>query len=231
MRLVGAVVRRGSACIGAQVRAESVDAPRYSDESAAMQNSTFSRGVFVDFSSAEGAMDAMKLALHHRGALLVGTTALGDAVMAAMRDAARRVPVLMCSNTSLGIAVVAQTISTISLALGSSYDCSIVESHHIAKKDAPSGTAKRLAAAIRESGHTLRDDQVLAMRGGDVIGEHTVRFAGPGEVIEITHRATSRDLFVRGAMRAARWLGEQKPGWYTIEDSIPKSASSVHDRE
>lgn len=230
-RLAGAIVRSGSPSIGSSVRPERRDAPTYGDAEAATQNPAFSRGVFVDFSSVDGAMDAMNLALHHRGALLVGTTALSDSALAALRVAAERIPVLVCSNTSLGIAVVAQTISTISLALGPSYDCSIVESHHIAKKDAPSGTAKRLAAAVRQSGHALRDDQVLAMRGGDVIGEHTVRFAGPGEIIEITHRATSRDLFVRGALRAARWLGGQGAGWYTIEDSIPNAARSKHDRE
>ena len=231
MRLAGAIVRPGSACIGATVRSERPGAPAYSDAASCTQNPAFSRGVFVDFSSNEGAVDAINLAMHHHGALLVGTTALGDSTLRALRAAAERIPVLVCSNTSLGVAVVAQTISTISLALGPSYDCSIVESHHIAKKDAPSGTAKRFAAAVRESGHALRDDQVLAMRGGDVIGEHTVRFAGPGEIIEITHRATSRDLFVRGALRAARWLGGQVPGWYAVEDSIPNAARSKHDRE
>ena len=95
---------------------------------------------------------------------------------------------------------------------------------HSRKKDAPSGTALRLAAAVRSAGHALRDDQVVAIRGGDVIGEHTVRFAGPGEYIEITHRATTRDLFAIGAIHAAKWLVGKPAGEYSIEDALGMSA-------
>jgi 4-hydroxy-tetrahydrodipicolinate reductase len=121
---------------------------------------------------------------------------------------------------SLGVAVMARLSRLAATALGKAYHCSIVESHHINKKDAPSGTALRLADACREGGALLPDDQVLAIRGGDVIGEHTVRFAGTGEYLELTHRATTRDLFALGALRAASWIVGKPPGLYSIEDVV-----------
>src|SRR6185436_3136290 len=104
--------------------------------------------------------------------------------------------------------------------LGKDYRCSIVEAHHAAKKDAPSGTAIRLAKAARDAGANLPDDQILSIRGGDVIGEHTVRLSGPGEYIELTHRATTRDLFARGALQCAAWLREKPAGWYSVQDVV-----------
>jgi 4-hydroxy-tetrahydrodipicolinate reductase len=130
----------------------------------------------------------------------------------------------------MGVAVLAAAVRTVAGLLGSEYECSIVEAHHSKKKDAPSGTALRLAKAAREGGSALRDDQILAVRGGDVIGEHTVRFAGSGEYIEMTHRATSRDLFAMGALRAARWIAGRSPGWYTMEDVLGVGAVSRQDR-
>ncbi|MBC8106802.1 MAG: 4-hydroxy-tetrahydrodipicolinate reductase, partial [Anaerolineae bacterium] len=108
----------------------------------------------------------------------------------------------------------------IARSLGAGYDISIVEAHHNKKKDAPSGTALRLAKAIEQSGTHVKSDQIVAMRGGDVVGEHTIRFAGEGEYVELTHRATSRDVFAHGALRAAVWLAHREPGWYTMEDVL-----------
>lgn len=176
--------------------------------------------VAVDFSSPSGALDALKWAVFRGVPLLVGTTGLEEQALAAMREGAGRTAVLVAPNTSLGVAVLADAVARAARRLGASYACSIVEAHHDKKKDAPSGTAKRLAAAARSGGGQLRDDQILAIRGGDVVGEHTVRFAGAGEYLEFTHRATSRDLFARGALRAARWLRGRAPGWYTIEDTL-----------
>lgn len=176
--------------------------------------------VVIDFSSDVGTREALRAAVDLRVGLLVGTTALSDATIQLLRDAARSIPVLVAPNTSLGVAVVARIAKVAAHALGNAFDCSIVEAHHNQKKDAPSGTALRIARAVREAGAKLPDDQILAMRGGDVVGEHTLRFAGTGEYIEITHRATTRDLFARGALHAAHWLARQTAGWYTIEDTI-----------
>lgn len=180
--------------------------------------------VVVDFSSDEGACAAADLAVALRAALLVGTTGLSDGTRQRLRAAARSVAVVVAPNTSLGVAVVAILARDAARALGPAFECSIVEAHHSRKKDAPSGTALRLAGAVRAAGHALRDDQVVAIRGGDVIGEHTVRFAGPGEYIEITHRATTRDLFALGALRAAKWLDGKPAGEYTIEDALGLSS-------
>lgn len=177
-------------------------------------------GVVIDFSSDAGARAACEFARSKRAALLVGTTGLSDSTRAELRAAAADIPVLVAPNTSLGVAVVARVVQAAARALGPSFECSIVEAHHSRKKDAPSGTALRLAQAVRSAGHALRDDQVVAIRGGDVIGEHTVRFAGAGEYIEITHRATTRDLFALGAINAAKWLAQRSAGSYTIEDML-----------
>lgn len=192
-------------------------APRVSHEIAA-----FSLGfadVVVDFSSPEGTLRALDLARQIGSALLVGTTGLPPATLAALRDESARRAVLHAPNTSLGVAVIAEAVRRVASRLVD-FDASIVESHHSAKRDAPSGTALRLARAARDGGARLPDQQVVSIRGGDVVGEHTVRFAGPGEYVELTHRATSRDVFVVGALRAAVWLAAQQPGWWTIEDML-----------
>lgn len=193
-------------------------------DQAPIVESTMNTGVFcdviIDFSSDAGAATATHAAIDRGVAILVGTTALSDQTRASLAEAAKKIPVLIAANTSAGVAITAEAVHRIASILGANADVSIVEAHHAAKKDAPSGTAIRLATAAREGGATVRDDQLLAIRGGDVIGEHTVRFACADEYIEVTHRATSRDLFARGALRAARWLAAQQPGLYTIEDAL-----------
>lgn len=174
----------------------------------------------IDFSSDHGTIGAIALANAAHSALLVGTTGLSEGAINALKAASARCPVLLCSNTSVGIAAVASAAASLARALGPGYRASIVEQHHIHKKDAPSGTAKRLANALREAGADIVDNQIFAIRAGDIIGEHTIRLSGPGETIELTHRATTRDLFAIGALRLARWLAGRQPGWYSVEDSI-----------
>ncbi len=174
----------------------------------------------IDFTSDEGARAACDFAVESNAALVVGTTALSTITMDELRAASKKIPILVAPNTSLGVAVLAEAASHVARALGCAYDISIVEAHHNQKKDAPSGTALRLARAINSAGGEVKPDQILAMRGGDVVGEHTIRFAGLGEYIELTHRATTRDVFAHGALRAARWLVMRQPGWYTMEDVL-----------
>jgi 4-hydroxy-tetrahydrodipicolinate reductase len=174
----------------------------------------------IDFSSAAGAAASVSISRASRCALLIGTTGLPDAVRAALKGASADIPVLLASNTSLGVAALGRLVRDAAVMLGPAYECSIVEAHHNQKKDAPSGTALTLAERAIEGGSALRPDQVVSIRGGDVIGEHTVRFAGSGEYIELVHRATSRDLFARGALTAAAWLKGRPPGWYTMGDVL-----------
>jgi 4-hydroxy-tetrahydrodipicolinate reductase len=215
LALVGAVERRGAPTIGASAATGAV---------AIADSSAFSAGfqahVVIDFSSDAGAREAAELAMRTGAALLVGTTALAPDTVNALRAASAKIPVLVAANTSAGVAVAAALTRTAASILGPVYDCSIVEAHHNAKKDAPSGTALRLADAARDGGARLNDTNIVSIRGGDVIGEHTVRFAAAGEYLEITHRATSRDLFARGALQAAAWLARQKPGWWTMNDVL-----------
>jgi 4-hydroxy-tetrahydrodipicolinate reductase len=184
------------------------------------EKTPLSAHVVIDFSSDAGAAESLAIAQRTGASLLVGTTALSDARMAALRHASSSRAILVAPNTSLGVALLSVLVRDACRALGADYHASIVEAHHSAKKDAPSGTALRLARSVRDAGHELRDDQILAMRGGDVVGEHTVRLAGPGEYIELTHRATTRDLFARGALRCAAWLKGRAPGWYTVQDVV-----------
>lgn len=176
--------------------------------------------VVIDFSSPQGTPIALEIAARAGAALLVGTTGLSPALVENLRAASASRAVLVAPNTSLGICVMASLARAAAAALGPGYECSIVEAHHSKKKDAPSGTALRLAAAVRGAGHEVRDDQILAVRGGDVVGEHTVRFAGEGEYLELTHRATTRDLFACGALTCAAWLKGKPAGWYTVEDVV-----------
>lgn len=176
--------------------------------------------VVIDFSTDAGACRAIALAQRHACALLVATTGLSAETNAALDDAANTIPVIEAANTSLGAALLASLAASATRALGSTYDISITEAHRSGKRDAPSGTALRIAAATRDAGGAIDDNQILSIRGGDTVGEHTVRFSGLGETIELTHRASDRRLFAAGALRAARWLVGKPAGRYSIEESL-----------
>jgi 4-hydroxy-tetrahydrodipicolinate reductase len=222
IELVAALARAGSRALGAPaVPGKPADCPLKIAVSAPGPRAD----VVVDFSSDSGVPGALAVALHARAAILVATTALSDSTLTALRDAAKKIPVIVAPNTSLGVAVLADAAARIARALGPGYRPSIVEAHHSKKADAPSGTALRLAHALDSAGSPIGPDQILSIRSGDVVGEHTVRFAGPGEYLELTHRATTRDLFALGALRAAKWLHGRAPGWWTIEDVVGLSRS------
>lgn len=175
----------------------------------------------IDVSSDVGARSALALARRARAAILVGTTGVSVDTLRRLDDAAGDVPVMLAANMSVGVAVMKHLAAQAARLLGPAYDATLVEFHHAAKKDAPSGTALRLAAAVEQAtGRPIPPANILASRAGDIVGEHSLRLCGPGEYLEITHRATTRDLFVLGALRAAAWLVEQKPGRYSIEQAI-----------
>jgi 4-hydroxy-tetrahydrodipicolinate reductase len=187
----------------------------------------------IDFSSAESVVDIARVAARAGVAFVSGTTGLDAAAEKALDEAAKRIPVLWSPNMSVGIHVLAELVKAAARAL-EGFDVEIVETHHKLKVDAPSGTAKRLLEAVREvrearmvsgregkPGARFADEVgVLAVRGGDIIGDHTVHLFGPGEHIELTHRATNRDLFARGALRAAKAIAGKKPGRYVMSDVV-----------
>ena len=187
--------------------------------------------VVIDFSLPAALGDLARLAARQNVALVRGTTGLKDTRL--LDEAAARIPVLWAANMSLGIQVLSELCAEAARRL-SQFDIEITEVHHKKKVDSPSGTALRIGEAIREVrplrtvtgregivGARPADELgIFALRGGDVIGDHTVHLFGPGERLELTHRATSRDLFAQGAVTAARWLAGKPARRYTLADVL-----------
>ena len=194
--------------------------------------------VYIDFTSPAATRAIAEAALHHRRAAVVGTTALAAPEEAAINALSKVAPVVFAANFSLGVNLVLGLVRQAARALGPDWDAEVVETHHRAKRDAPSGTALMIARAIA-AGHGADYEQVKrhgrdgevgprprgqigvsSVRGGDVIGEHTAYFFGAAERLEITHRATSRAIFAAGALRAATWVTGQPPGRYDMLDVL-----------
>ena len=193
--------------------------------------------VVIDFSSPDFTAEWADLCAKSGAALVVGTTGLSAAVRETLDRAARSAPVVLSPNMSVGINVLLDVASHLVRVLGDSWDVEVLELHHRQKRDAPSGTALRLAEALaRAAGRdaasfrlaragevgprTSGEIGLQTLRGGDVVGEHTVFFLTDGERIEVTHRATSREQFARGAVRAAAWATAQEPGLYSMRDVL-----------
>jgi len=194
--------------------------------------------VWIDFTAASVTESVATAAAAQGVGLVVGTTGLGTHARAALDVAALRIPVVYAANYSVGINVMLKLIADAARALGPDYDMEIVETHHRAKKDAPSGTALSLAQALAEaSGRDLTaaaryarhgdigarsssEIGIQTLRGGDVVGDHTVFFLGNGDRIEITHRASTRDTFAVGAVRAALWVAGCQPGLYDMRNVL-----------
>ena len=194
--------------------------------------------VVIDFTSPASTLDDLRACAEHGKAMVIGTTGFKPDELEEIKNISSRVPCVMASNMSLGINLLAKVVASVATALGQDYDIEIIEAHHRLKKDAPSGTALMLAKSITAAiGQNLDDVAVYARKGmigertkgeigiqtiraGDIVGEHTVIFGGLGERIEITHKASSRDTFARGALRAALWLSGKKPGLYDMQDVL-----------
>ncbi len=189
----------------------------------------------VDFSTPRALPTVALAAAQRKIAFVSGTTGIDAAAEHALDTAAKSVPVLWSANMSVGVHVLADLVRRAVAMLGPDFDVEIVETHHRLKADAPSGTAKRLFDAVKEARAGARalggreglvgkrtDDEVgvLAVRGGDVIGDHSVHLLGAGERLELTHRATNRELFARGALRAAKAIVSKPPGRYTMADVV-----------
>lgn len=191
--------------------------------------------IVIDFSSIESSLHHADLASQTGKALLIGTTGFTPEQVTTLKSFAINAPILLSANTSLGVNLLIQLTKKVASILGNDYAIEIMEAHHKHKVDAPSGTALALGRAAAEgrnidfethksidrNGARKPDDIGFAVtRGGDVVGEHTVYFYGEGERLELTHRATDRKLFARGAIKTAEWLAKQKPGFYTMDDFL-----------
>ncbi len=179
--------------------------------------------VVVDFSSAAALDDLVAACERAARPLVCCTTGLGEAQRARLRDAARTLPVVYAANTSVGVQVMKQVLDLAARLLGPAYEVALVETHHRHKRDAPSGTALALEAALRGAGVASVDTHSL--RGGDVVGDHVVTFMGPGDRLEIIHRATDRATFAEGALRAARWVAGRPAGCYDMGDVLASPAA------
>jgi 4-hydroxy-tetrahydrodipicolinate reductase len=194
--------------------------------------------VLVEFTAPEPTLEHLRLAAAAGAGAVIGTTGLSASQVEEMRGLAARTAVLFSPNMSVGVNLAFRVLALMARALGDDYDVEITEIHHRMKKDAPSGTAARMAEVIAEAlgrridevgvygRHGLVGERgpkeigVHALRGGDVVGEHTVVFSTLGERLELTHRAHSRDTFAHGALRAVRFVASAEPGLYSMHDVL-----------
>ena len=176
--------------------------------------------VAIDFSHAGAITDICRAALQHRKPLVIGTTGHSTEQRSTIEVTAQLLPIVFASNFSIGVNVLFWLTRKAAERLGGDFDAKIVETHHKMKKDAPSGTAKTLAEVLNTTKKTKREIPIQSIREGDVVGEHTVVFSGPGECLELTHRAASREIFARGALRAAEWIVSQPPGLYSMQNVL-----------
>lgn len=199
--------------------------------------------VVIDFSNAQATESNLTACRQARKPLLIGTTGFPAELTAAFDAAAKDIPLLVAPNTSVGVTLLIELVRQAAHALPSQFDIEIVEAHHRMKRDAPSGTALALGKAAAEgrnqpfdgSHPTMRQDGVprregeigfAVVRGGDIVGEHSVLFAGMGESLTLGHRATDRAVFARGALQAAAWLAPRPPGRYFMRDLVAYKSDS-----
>jgi 4-hydroxy-tetrahydrodipicolinate reductase len=194
--------------------------------------------VVIDFTSPEATIDNVRTAATHGLSMVIGTTGIAGQALEELKGLCRDIRCVMAPNMSVGVNVMFRIAAEMARILGSDYDMEILEVHHRMKKDAPSGTAMRLAQVVADAvGRKLEDVAVYERKGiigerdkseigiqtwraGDITGEHTLMFGGIGERLELIHRAHNRDNFARGAVRAAAWVVRQPVGLYDMQDVL-----------
>jgi len=237
-RLVGAIEAQGNPALGkdaGELAGVGTLGVRVTDNFAAV---AIPDTVALDFTNAAAALDHLRTAVQKQSPIVIGSTGFTVEQQAEIDRLAPQTRCVVAPNMSVGIAVLQRLARQAALALGADFDPEIVEIHHRMKVDAPSGTALALARTVADATkRTLATDAVygregmvgqrqqreigiMALRGGDAVGDHTVIFAGLGERLELTHRAQSRDCLARGAIRAALWLAQQPVGRYGMNDVL-----------
>lgn len=226
IRITAALVRAGSPSLGQGSHGLSYS----SDLKAALGQAD----VLLDFSVPESTLDALEACIAAGKPLVTGVTGLDEAQKARLREAGKHIPVLAAPNMSLGVALLSRMAEQAARVLGQDFDIEVSEAHHRHKKDAPSGTALALAEVMARARDAGPVDKSLdrkgerqpgsigfsVVRAGDIVGEHTVLFAGAGERLELSHRAQSRATFAHGALRAAGWIAGKPAGSYTLADTL-----------
>lgn len=194
--------------------------------------------LIISFTTVEASKEHLRLASGEGKAIVIGTTGFTKDDVKEITGLTRTIPCVMASNMSTGVNLLLKVLQDIARVLGEGYDIEIIEAHHRMKKDAPSGTALKMAQVIADAVHRDLDEVAVyarkgiigerkpkeigiqTIRAGDIVGEHTVIFGGLGERIEIVHKASSRDTFARGALRAAQWLHGKPSGLYDMQDVL-----------
>lgn len=238
LRLAGAFERKGHKDIGRDIgtiAGAGESGIRLSDDINEIINGV---DLIIDFTSVESTKENLRAASSAGKAMVIGTTGFSKDDMKELGPLVKGIPCVMASNMSMGVNLLLKVLQDITGVLGDDYDIEIVEAHHRLKKDAPSGTALKMAQVLADAaGRNLEEVAVYARKGligerrkkeigiqtlraGDIVGEHTVIFGGLGERIEITHKASSRDTFARGALRAALWLAGKPAGLYDMQDVL-----------
>jgi 4-hydroxy-tetrahydrodipicolinate reductase len=239
MKVVGGTERKGSSAIGSDVgegaQLGALGVLVADDLGRAIEGGE--ARLVIDFTSAAASLEHARICAERGVPLVVGSTGFSSDAKAELARSAQRIPVVMSPNMSVGVNLVIKMAAQLAQVLGDSFDVEILETHHRMKKDAPSGTALRIAeevaTALGRKASDLRLSRegqigerprpeigVQTLRGGDVVGDHTIFFLGEGERVELTHRATSREQFARGALRAARWVVGRPPGLYDMQDVL-----------
>ena len=236
--LAAAIVRSGSELEGADAGSVAGIAPANvlmrSDKNSIAKDIQ----VWIDFTLPEGLMEALQFCQANHIPMVIGTTGLSEEQKQVIQQAGKTIPIVFAPNMSVGVNLCLSILQTAAKTLGEDYDVEIVEAHHKNKVDAPSGTALRMGEVIADTLGVNLDDKAeytrhgnigarepgtigfQTVRAGDIVGEHTVTFAGIGERVEIAHRATSRLTFARGAVRAASWLVGKNAGVYDMQDVL-----------
>jgi 4-hydroxy-tetrahydrodipicolinate reductase len=236
--LAGGVARPGSAALGQDIGELAGIGPLGIAVGDSPEQLLRDSDVAIEFTTAAATAGHAALAARLGKPLVIGTTGLAHIEDSAVRDAATRVPIVLAANTSLGINLLLGLVDEVARRLGPDWDIEIVEMHHRGKVDAPSGTALALGRAAAAARGVAFDEVAVrgrdgitgprragaigfaAIRGGDNIGEHHVIFAGSGERLELTHSATDRGIYAKGAVRAALWLAGRPPGLYGMKDVL-----------
>jgi 4-hydroxy-tetrahydrodipicolinate reductase len=216
--LIGAAGRMGKTVLDLAQSDREIEIAAQCDLGDAIEPTMNNCDVAIDFSQTDSIDEICRAALKYGKPLVVGTTGHSQPQRKTIEETAHSVPIVLASNFSVGVNVLFWLTQKAAELLGTNFNPEIVETHHKMKKDAPSGTAKTLAEILK----AVRDGEipVQSIREADVVGEHTVIFNGPGESLELTHRAANRGIFAGGALRAAKWIINKPPGLYSMQNVL-----------
>jgi 4-hydroxy-tetrahydrodipicolinate reductase len=238
LELAGAIEKKGHPAVGqdaGQVAGCGPLAIPISDDLSAIADRA---DVLIEFTAPEATLAHLDIMAARKKAAVIGTTGLSSRQMDEVRTKTKSIPCVFAPNMSVGVNLMLKVIAEMARTLGADYDIEVTEAHHRLKKDAPSGTALKIAQVLAEAtggdlekvaaygrkgliGERKRGEiGIQVIRAGDIVGDHTVVFGGTGERLEITHRASSRDTFARGALRATEWVVKQPPGLYDMQDVL-----------